>query len=264
LKERLFKILLVLMTVGLMLSSSFAGVLALEASDNDVTPTGGNSGWILQIDIYANNTLNNTYLSFDDLVAMPKTIVYAELSCYGKLIESGQWGGVRLGVLLEKAGFNEQTANLAFYATDGYTMTFSMSDATPKNVIIAYELDGSSLPETLRLVIPGENGESWISMITVISINSPIYPHSSNPEEASVVRDRPTLQSSPTPQPSPTPEQREQPTPQPTVPLPTNQPAQQQDSSRSSLQIEYGYPIVSGIIVAVTIAIGYLFYKRRK
>ena len=33
---------------------------------------------------------------------MPKTFVYAELSCFGRPIKGGSWGGVRLGLLHEK------------------------------------------------------------------------------------------------------------------------------------------------------------------
>jgi len=199
---------------------------------------------------------------------MPKTIVYAELSCYGKFIESGQWGGVSLGVLLEQIGFSGQSADLEFLASDGYRVPYAFSDATPKDVIIAYELDGSPLPEVLRLVVPNANGESWISMITSISINNPIYPVSPNPAAASIVYDKPLLQQSHTPQPSPTPQLKDQPTTQPTAPppTPTNQPTQQKDTSSSSLQLESNdYPILIGIIVAATTAaLGFLLFKRRK
>jgi len=265
LKERLFQILLSVMVAGLILSSFLTGVSALQTSDTNKTLADANSEWTLRIEINVNNTVS---LSLDDLRAMPKTIVYAELSCYGQLLVSGQWGGVRLGVLLEKAGFSGQTADLEFYASDGYKIPFSISDATPQDVIIAYELDNQPLTEALRLVIPGANGDSWISMITEISINNPIYPHSPNPQAASIMLNPQTTQLLPLSQPSPTPQIGDQLTTQPTVEPPTNQSVQQQDSSSSSSQIEYGFPIMSGIIVAaataITVSIGYFFYKRGK
>jgi DMSO/TMAO reductase YedYZ molybdopterin-dependent catalytic subunit len=264
LKKRFFQLILPIIAVVLLSSSSLLKVSALESPDS--TTTGGNSTWTLRIDTFDSNGLNNSAsLSLDDIFAMPKTTVYADLSCYGQLLESGQWGGVSLGLLLEKAGFTEPTANLEFYASDGYTTTLALSDDTPKDIIVAYELDGSLLPETLRLVIPGANGEAWISMITSISINSPIYPSSPNPDAASIIVNQPTLQQPSTPQPSPTPEPRNQPTPQPTAPPPTNQPAQHQDSSSSNIQNGNVYPIITGAIAAAaTVAIGYMFYKRRK
>jgi DMSO/TMAO reductase YedYZ molybdopterin-dependent catalytic subunit len=40
-----------------------------------------------------------------------------------------------------------------------------------KDVILAYELNGQPLPETLRLVIPNENGViKWIALITQICV----------------------------------------------------------------------------------------------
>ena len=85
------------------------------------------------------------------------------------------------GYLLAEAGYTDQNANLVFYASDGYTTTLKLSDDTPQDVIVAYELEGSLLPETLRLVIPDANGEAWISMITSISINSPSLSHFTQP-----------------------------------------------------------------------------------
>ena len=267
-KKRPLQITFLLLTAGLLLSSSLNAVTAQTSNTNPTQPD-GNSGPLLKINIFVNNTLDSTFsFSFNDIVSMPKTTVYAELSCYGRFIKSGQWGGVSLGNLLEQIGFSGQSADLDFLASDGYRVPFAFSDATPKDVIIAYELDGSPLPEVLRLVIPNANGESWISMITSISINNAIYPISPNPAAASIVYEKPLLQQSHTPQPSPTPKPKDPPITQPTVPTPTptNQPAQQIDNSSSSLQLEPNvYLILIGIIVAAaTVAVGFLLFKRSK
>lgn len=267
-KKRLLQIIFLLLTTGLLLSSSLNAVTA-QTSNTNPTQTDGNSAATLKINIFVKNTLDSTFsFSLEDIISMPKTTVYAELSCYGRFIEAGQWGGVSLGNLLEQIGFSGQSADLEFLASDGYRVPFAFSDATPKDVIIAYELDSSPLPEVLRLVVPNANGESWISMITSISINNGIYPISPNPAAASIVYEKPLLQQSHTPQPSPTPKPRDPPITQPTVPTPTptNQPAQQIDTSSSSQQLESNvYPILIGIIVAATTAaVGFLFFRRRK
>ena len=199
---------------------------------------------------------------------MPKTTVYADLSCYGKLLQSGNWGGASLWVLLEKAGFTGQTANIVFYASDGYTVPYSVSESSPNDVIIAYELDGAPLPETLRLVVPGANGEAWIAMITTMLVNSPLYAYSPNPQAASVTLNQQTLQQSSTPPPSPTPKIKDpsttQPTAKPTTPPSITQPIQQQPPPSSNTQIEPYYLIPLGIIVLAAVAIGCLFYRFRK
>lgn len=259
--KRLFQIWLLAMALGLILPSSLIGVFA-QVSDTGTVTAGVNYGWKLQIG--TNN--NSLSLSLGDLSAMPKTIVNAELFCYGQLVESGEWGGVKLGLLLEKAGFDEQATGVQFFAADGYTITLSISSALADNVIIAYEKDGMPLPETLRLVVPGTSGDLWISMITLMSITNSIDQRGPNPYPASVIQELlPTIKQSPKPTPAPTPEPSNQSTAQPIVPPPNSQPVEQkQDSSSSSLQVDYGYPILYAIIMAAAVAAGYMFYKRRK
>jgi DMSO/TMAO reductase YedYZ molybdopterin-dependent catalytic subunit len=253
-----------LIVAGLLLSSSLNHGSA-QISEADVIAKNINSTGTLTIVISSNNSVT---LSLNDLMDMPKTIVNAELMCFGRPIKGGSWGGVQLGLLLEKAGLVESPASLRFYASDGYSIYVSNSYATQEDVIIAYELDGADLYETLRLVIPGANGESWISMITVILIDPTTYVSSINPQAAYIAVDPlQNIQRSSTqqpPQPSPTPEPKSQPTTQPTVPQPTNQPVQQQNSPNSTLQVEYGYQVLSGIIIVAALSTGYLFYTRKR
>jgi hypothetical protein len=264
LKSRNLLVLVIVM--GLILTISSNHVTA-QISEGDLITKNINSAGALTIMLSSNNSVT---LSLNDLKDMPKTIVNAELMCFGRPIKSGSWGGVQLGLLLEKAGLVESPESLKFYASDGYSIYVSNSYATQEDVIIAYELDGADLSETLRLVIPGANGESWISMITVISINTTTYVSSPNPQAAYIAVDPlQNIQSSPTqqpPQPSHTLEPKSQPTTQPTVPTPTNQPVQQQNSPNSNLKIDFGYEVLSGIIIVTALTTGYLFYthKRRK
>ncbi len=41
-----------------------------------------------------NLTQNTINLTYDQLKALPKTIVNSDLYCYGNLVTSGDWGGV--------------------------------------------------------------------------------------------------------------------------------------------------------------------------
>jgi DMSO/TMAO reductase YedYZ molybdopterin-dependent catalytic subunit len=127
------------------------------------------SGWRLLVygSVYQPLTL-----PFNELVTMPKSTVYAELDCYRSPVESGNWTGVKLRLLLEKAGIPQQATTVEFQATDGYTTSLLLSIAMQEDVLIAYEKDGGWLAETTRLVIPGANGSGWISSITQIMIVS--------------------------------------------------------------------------------------------
>ncbi len=111
--------------------------------------------------------------SYTELTAMPGTTVNAELDCIGNYVANGNWTGVRLGYLLERAGATQQADTVEFYASDGYSTHITYTVATRVNVIVAYQLNGSALPEVTRLVIPDTNGDVWISNITRIRI---VYP----------------------------------------------------------------------------------------
>jgi hypothetical protein len=277
-KERVTQIILILIAATLLSSCSILRASALETSNTENPVVSVNSASTLRIDTYGSNGINNSIgFSIDDIYAMPKTTVYADLSCYGRLVESGLWGGVSLRDLLAEAGYTDQIANLQFFASDGYSTSLTISEDTSQNVIVAYDLEGNPLLETLRLVIPDVNGAAWISRITLISINSPTPSFSPNPDSAHIIATKPRPQQSSTIQPSPTPQPTVQPTPQPTIPEPTNlpqptipeptnQPAQLQESLNSSVQNSNLYPMIIGAIAvaAATLATGYLFYKHRK
>jgi len=261
-RKRILHLSLLLLAVGLISSCSLNTVTAVDASQTEASTMDGNSEWTLRIDIASNETI---MLSLDDLVAMQKTIVQADLLCEGEYLVGGGWGGVKLGDLLQNVGYNETTAELQFYASDGYSTTYSFSKSLQNDVILAYELGGSALQEKLRLVIPGANGEAWIALITAMAINNPTYIPLPNPQAASIAPDQtPANQPSPTLRPSLTPVPKDQITPQPTeLPRPNKQ-VQQQDTSSNNIQADYNQLALPTIILAATLTTGYMLYKRRK
>ena len=133
-----------------------------------ISKASASTAWDLQVN-GANTTVNYSY---DQLLAMPETDVNANLACYGSPVANGDWGGVSLSYLLSQTGLDPTTASVNFAATDGYKVSLSFEEAMRSDVIIAYQLNGASLPETLRLVLPGYNGNMWISMITSITMSA--------------------------------------------------------------------------------------------
>jgi len=112
-------------------------------------------------------------LTLDDLRAMEKSTEYVELYCvdYPTVpVEKGDWTGVRLGLLLEKAGVSPEAVKIAFYADDDYSTDLTLATAMREDVILAYERDGVPLDEKLRLVLPGKWGYKWISRLTHIEV----------------------------------------------------------------------------------------------
>jgi DMSO/TMAO reductase YedYZ molybdopterin-dependent catalytic subunit len=149
---------------------SYFAEFGCESSSPSTDIPAGDSEWRLLVNGSVYHPLS---LAFDELVAMPTTTVSAELCCYGSLVDSGNWTGVRFGLILERAGPYPQADTLVFHATDGYSITLALAWAMHDDVIIAYEKDGKFLPETTRLVVPWVNGEQWISEITRIEIVNP-------------------------------------------------------------------------------------------
>ena len=112
-------------------------------------------------------------LTLDDLRAMEKSTEYVELYCvdYPTVpVEKGDWTGVRLGLLLEKAGVSPDAVKIAFYDDYGYSTDLTITTAMRQDVILAYERDGVPLDEELRLVLPGKWGYKWISGVTHIEL----------------------------------------------------------------------------------------------
>lgn len=127
-----------------------------------------NAEWTLVVDGSVADTLNLTY---EQILAMPKTTVYAELYCVDSPsvpLTRGRWSGVRLGFLLEKAQVLSGAVKVAFHANDGYSSDLPVTTAMREDVIIAYELNGQRLPEKLRLVVPGKWGYKWVSQLVHI------------------------------------------------------------------------------------------------
>jgi hypothetical protein len=117
--------------------------------------------------------LNGTtiILTYDDLLAMPKTIVSAELSCNGNFISNGDWGGIKLSDLLNQIGIDQSVATIDFTAQDGYSVNIPIKTAMRSDIIVAYEVDGAQINEILRLIVPEANGNIWISKISSIKMS---------------------------------------------------------------------------------------------
>ena len=131
---------------------------------------------------------------------MPTTTVYAELYCDGSLATYGNWTGILLSDLLNKAQLTPEVSSIQFTASDGYKVTIPIELAMQPQTIIAYQKDGRPLIEGLRLILEGSNGAAWISLITTITMSSSgaDYPPGVNVGTGKI-NDLASAQSNPTP-----------------------------------------------------------------
>ena len=147
--------------------------------DIDVfTPSVNVSTWSLQVAGVEGS--GKTY-SLTDLQALPMTSEYNTFECVsnqieGNLISNALWGGVKLSNLFSDAGGVPQGAqNVVFYSVDGYSVAIPIATAMRNVSMIAYEMNGASLPQNhgypLRAVIPGLYGmmsAKWVRKIQII------------------------------------------------------------------------------------------------
>ena len=171
--KRLMHAWLPIIVSGLVLFSSLIAVSEFDSSDTLREFVPSNSEWRLYVGGWVSHALN---LTFDELASMPNSTEYAELYCYDTFVVSGDWTGVKLGSLLERAGPTQQAGTIELYAEDGYKITLPFELAVQENTIVAFAKDGEPLFEKTRLVLPHNNGSEWISMITHIELVAPANP----------------------------------------------------------------------------------------
>jgi hypothetical protein len=81
---------------------------------------------------------------------------------------------VRLNYLLGYVGLKPEAAEVVFYAADTYSSSLTLEDAMKDDVLLAYEMNGETLPRNhgfpIRLVVPGKYGYKWVKWITHMEI----------------------------------------------------------------------------------------------
>jgi sulfoxide reductase catalytic subunit YedY len=94
-----------------------------------------------------------------------------------------KWKGVRLSDILHKAGLKKDAHwigfngkdNAAYYETPNFVRELELEELDD-HVIVAYEMNGEDLPYLngypLRLVIPGYYSDSWVKMLSNITVTN--------------------------------------------------------------------------------------------
>jgi DMSO/TMAO reductase YedYZ molybdopterin-dependent catalytic subunit len=116
---------------------------------NLLDPKLSGSSWSLRVD---GMVLKPLKLSYADLLAMPPVAVQRTLECIsnevgGDLISTGNWTGVRLVDLLQRAGVLQGATALSLSSADGYSASMTLTQAIDPATLIAYQLDGAPLSQ---------------------------------------------------------------------------------------------------------------------
>jgi DMSO/TMAO reductase YedYZ molybdopterin-dependent catalytic subunit len=243
-------------------------VTALAAT----TTVTADTQWNLQVTNLTGTSINMTY---QDLTVFPKITVYAELACYGAPLASGNWDGALLSDILNQVGIDQSTTSVDFKASDGYVVSLPIATAMRSDVIVAYGLDGALLGETLRLVVPGANGNIWISAITSIKMNNQdlVEGISGNPNLTALQQYQSSTNTTTQVSPSQPPKTQPPPTPNPATTTPTvapsnaSQPQTEQKAPWTDSVFSVGTVyLVLAVVAVVAFAVGFAVYtiKRMK
>ncbi len=130
------------------------------------------STYRLQITGLVNRTVEYTY---DEVVTkFQKYQKVVTLHCVEGWSVKILWEGFLVKDLLAEAGVNTSAVAVIFYACDGYSTMLPLDYLTTKNIIIAYKINGLTLPLErgfpFELVSESQYGYKWIKWITQIEL----------------------------------------------------------------------------------------------
>ena len=119
-------------------------------------------------------------LRYEAITAMPLQRQVMTMQCIGNwiggpLVGNAEWGGTPFRNLLDQVGVRQEAIRVKFTSVDGYTTSIPLERALREEVLLAWEMNGETLPSKhgfpVRLINPGHYGQKmpkWITRIELI------------------------------------------------------------------------------------------------
>ena len=113
-------------------------------------------------------------LTMDDLRCLPRVTGDPLLVCEGYFSDQADWTGVSMKQVLDLAGIQPEAASITLVSADGYSVNLSLLEALNEDNILAYEVNGKTLPILhgfpLRAVLPLTDGNDWVKWLVEIRV----------------------------------------------------------------------------------------------
>ncbi|MFW9904447.1 MAG: molybdopterin-dependent oxidoreductase [Candidatus Thorarchaeota archaeon] len=111
---------------------------------------------------------------YENFTSQESELEIATIRCVEGYSGTAEWSGIRVRDILELAQVKDGAKDVIFRASDGYTSSLTIEEATKSDVLLAYEMNGETLPVNqgfpVRVVAPNHAGYKWVMWVYEIEV----------------------------------------------------------------------------------------------
>jgi len=113
-------------------------------------------------------------LSYDEVLARPAESRVTVIHCVEGWDVKILWEGVPLAALIDAAGAKTSANTVIFRSADGYSTSLPLAYIRQKNILLAYKMNGLTLPEErgfpFEVAAEAKWGYKWARWVTAIEL----------------------------------------------------------------------------------------------
>lgn len=114
-------------------------------------------------------------LTYSQVTNMPAYKQVTTLNCVEGWSVTYLWQGVRLGDLLERAGYDASATVVIFKCSDGYSTSLPLDYILKNNILLGYKINGVTMSAAagfpFQVVAEDKYGYKWAKWITEIDVS---------------------------------------------------------------------------------------------
>jgi DMSO/TMAO reductase YedYZ molybdopterin-dependent catalytic subunit len=114
-------------------------------------------------------------LTYDEVLARPAESRVITIHCVEGWDVKVLWEGVPLAALIDAAGAKPSANTVVFRSAEGYSTSLPLAYVRQKNILLAYKMNGLTLPEArgfpFEVAAEGKWGYKWARWVTAIELS---------------------------------------------------------------------------------------------